>query len=244
MTSKDLISSLGKSKASEILLALLEQKSMSFTELMKITEGNPRTLSDRIKELSEYNIISAQKDTAFPFKETIKLTEEGIELAKRIKIAYANSEGVISKRAEILLYMIGELGNEIKGTTKMEKLPFLLEKEFGVTLAYHYIPMEYGPYSIELLDEINLLQLKDYITIKEELVPVTENNETKEVERRVYCLTEKGKEKSQKISQQISEEIKISIQNIKRYNDMTLRELLNYVHTSYPEYKKNNKNCG
>lgn len=235
---KNLVSSLEKSKATQLIVALLEQESISFTKLMKLTDSNPRTLSDRIKELSQYNIISAHRDTKFPFTEAIKLTKEGQELAKRIKIAYVNSESRISKRAKILLHMLYELGGEVKGTTRMEKLPFLLEKEFGVNLAYHYIPMDYGPYSIELLDEINLLQKKGYIDVKEEIVPVTENGETKDVERRVYCLTNKGKEKNEKLTQELADETKNSVHKVRRYNEMPLRELLEYVHKKYPKYLK------
>jgi DNA-binding HxlR family transcriptional regulator/uncharacterized protein YwgA len=240
----ELASSLEKSKATQMIVALLDQqKSMSFTELMRIINANPRTLADRISELSQYKIISVEKEKSFPFKETITLTNEGLELAKRIKIAYVSIDSNISYRAKILLYMMHVLGGEIIGSTKMEKLPFLLEKEFDVKLGYHYNPMDYGPYSIELLNEINILQMKGYISVREEVVPIKEKGTTKAVERRTYCLTDKGKEKNNKMLQELNQNIRDSIEKIRKYNDMNLNDLLDYVHTKYPEYKKKSKNC-
>lgn len=243
-TNTELASSLEKSKATQIIVALLEeQKSMSFTELMRTINANPRTLADRITELSKYKIISVKKEKSFPFKETISLTEGGRELAKRIKIAFVTVDSTISKRAKILLHMLHVLGGEIVGTTKMEKLPFLLEKEFSVQLGYNYCPMDYGPYSIELLNEINILQTNGYISIYDELVPIKEKGTSKTVERRTYCLTEKGREKTKKIFNELDQKTRDSVEKIRHYNDMSLSELLDYVHTKYPEYKKNSKNC-
>ncbi|MEM0466705.1 MAG: winged helix-turn-helix transcriptional regulator [Candidatus Thermoplasmatota archaeon] len=244
MANRGLASSLEKSKATQMIVALLDwKKSMSFTELMREINANPRTLADRIDELSQYKIISVEKEKSFPFKETISLTDKGRELAQRIKIAYMSIDSNISNRAKILLHMMYVLGGEIIGTTKLEKLPFLLEKEFEVNLGYHYDCMEYGPYSIELLNEINILQMKGYISIREELVPIKEKGTAKTVERRTYCLTEKGKEKNKKIIQELDQNIRNSIEKIRKYNNMNLNELLDYVHKKYPEYRKTNKNC-
>jgi DNA-binding HxlR family transcriptional regulator len=238
MVDNSIAASLEKSKAAQLVLALLGKESMSFSELMEATKANPRTLSDRIVELSQNNLISVEKDTKFPFKETITLTKRGEMIAQYLNRAYSTPSKGLSERAKILLYMIHEMGNIVKGTTRMEKLPFLLDNEFGVKLAYQYIAEAHGPYSIELLEEIKLLQDNGYLAVTEEIVPVDKNGETVQVERRDYCLTQKGIEKSKELTEGISNQIKTSVNELKKFNNMKLQVLLDYVHTKYPNYKK------
>ena len=240
MDKSKLASSFEKSKATQLIIALLGQESMSFSQLMEATKANPRTLSDRIKELDDNNIISVKKDNKFPFKETIKLTENGRRIANLIIPVYTNQPKGLSTRAKTLLYMIFKMGGCINGTTRMEKLPFLLEKELGVNLSYHYTAMPYGPYSTELLDELNLLRAQGLLSISEEVVPVKNSGETKAVERRNYYLTKEGKELCRKLSKDFSVKTQASIiKLVEKYGNMSLQDLLDYVHKEYPLYKKN-----
>jgi DNA-binding HxlR family transcriptional regulator len=243
MTRWKLVSNFEKSKATQMIVTLLDKNSMNFTELMRATKSNPRTLSDRIKDLSNNKIISVKKLPKFPFTETIELTEDGKEIAKRMKIVYSHSEKGISKRAKQLLYVIYEAGEKIVGTTRMEKLPFILEKEFEMRFNYHYKPMNYGPYSIELLDEIDALQREGYIEISEEFVPVkTEDGSTKETERRSYILTKKGIELGKNLKSKVPPIEQKTLNFIKKYNQLSLNSLLDFVHGKYPTYKKDIKN--
>jgi DNA-binding HxlR family transcriptional regulator len=237
------ISSLEKSKATQIMVSLLNQGSMSFTQLISYTGGSPRTLIDRIDELSKNKLITVKKETKFPFREEIELTAKGTEIAKLLRSAYKLSEKGLSRNEKILLFMMYRLGNIIKGTTRIEKLPFILKHELGVDLKYHYIPMEYGPYSVELLEEIGLLENKGYITIQSNIVTVKDKDEEKEVERRMYCLTSKGLKKAQEVSKKISAEIQEAINKLDNYNKMPLSDLLDFVHKKYPEYRKRSNNC-
>ena len=99
--------------------------------------------------------------------------------------------------------------------------------------------MPYGPYSTELLDEINLLREKEMLLINEEVVPVKRSGEVTAVERRNYVLTKKGREKCKEITKDIPEKTQISISKLKElYSTMALQELLDYVHNKYPSYQK------
>jgi len=239
MSSWDLVSSFEKSKATNLIITLLDKKSMNFTELMKSTKSNPRTLSDRIKDLAKAKVISVEKLQNFPFTETIQLTKKGVEIAKRMKRVYSHSENSISERAKKLLYIINEAGGSIIGTTRMEKLPFLLEKKYDIQFDYHYNPMTYGPYSIELLDDIELLSNNGYLQIIEEFVPVkTDDGSLKETARRSYVLTKKGEEKSKRIKGDILPKIETALDFIHTYNRIALKSLLDYVHKKYPNYQK------
>jgi len=78
-----------RAKALQILLTLDDKKPMSFNELQKVVGGSPRTLIDRLDELSAQNIVYVGTNKKFPFRNEIILMNEG----KRIKKLLKNIEG-------------------------------------------------------------------------------------------------------------------------------------------------------
>jgi uncharacterized protein YwgA len=122
----------------------------------------------------------------------------------------------------LLLKLIG-MAEEINGATRLQKLVFSAE-HYGrniqtPTFNYSFIRWHYGPYSDEVKKDIDFLHENDFIDI---------NNNT-------YVLTEKG-EKAILVANHYFKESKIDevLQAVlKRYEDMTLEDLLKRVYKTY-----------
>jgi uncharacterized protein YwgA len=155
-----------------------------------------------------------------------------------------------------LLYAKGASGraNEpIRGTTRLEKLVFLAQKEGGIPELYDFEPYDYGPWSSDIEDDMEALSNTGLVEIDEEPLLVTieesdsayRNNQCEQREEsdvrmptslKVYRLSEKGSKAAQGLWKNIDSETKKKIEDIKRrYNDVPLTDLLRLVYTVYPE---------
>ena len=86
------------------------------------------------------------------------------------------------------------MGGKVEGSTKVEKLPFLLEKDLGIKVndLLNYFPYLYGPYSSKDMHVIYRLAYFKLITIEEKVLGV--GNEDKIHHERVYELTSEDEE--------------------------------------------------
>ncbi|MHA1363288.1 MAG: hypothetical protein ACTSP1_12280 [Candidatus Freyarchaeota archaeon] len=157
----------------------------------------------------------------------------------------------------VLLYAPGakgEMGEKIRGITKLEKLIYLLWKEGGFDKYFkedfEFEAYKYGPYSVEIYDSIEALKeagllktetrkYKSYVEIADatacvEQIGEADFEEDKTVE--VYSLTEDGKKIGKMLFDSLSEEEKKNLIKIKTiYNSMPLTNLLRQIYTKYPE---------
>lgn len=172
------------------------------------------------------------------------------------------------------LYSEGKtcLCNEaIWGRTRIEKMMFIFEKELAKgffhdkdVLLPEFIPYLYGPYSIEVLDDLNFFIDTDFVEEIETSVPiydeatriqnyaewedsdlwedsnVVDSNNKYEMS---YKLTERGlKYVKEKIWSELTDNQKSVIIRLKtQINNMLLDDLLSYVYRKYPEYAKESK---
>jgi len=157
----------------------------------------------------------------------------------------------------------GKVGEEIRGITRLEKLLFLLEKEtaFGEYLRkdYKFEPYHYGPYSVEVFDQIEALEdaglvetttveakhsVETYDALQIELDVIvddtsldTARQETKKLS--IYKLTEKGMKVGKALFDSLSEDEKRKLNEVKtKFNSISLQRLLRYIYTKYPEAAK------
>ena len=149
----------------------------------------------------------------------------------------------------------GEPGEAIRGITRLEKLVFLVLKEGGlesrIDTPFEYKPYDYGPYSTQVLKEIETLTTVNLIEI--EKVPLRSIKEVidgqaarlgtggdGEFERvlEVYRITQRGLRIWEGVVRgKLSREDIETISNIKReYNSMDLDQLLRTVYEKFPEY--------
>ncbi|MDO5574941.1 MAG: hypothetical protein Q4G60_13290 [bacterium] len=161
-----------------------------------------------------------------------------------------------------------EINEPIWGRTRLEKMMFIFEKELAEGF-YHnvdvalpeFIPYLYGPYSMELLDDLTLFIALQFINETETSVAITgetasiqdtiqnENDdlwdevseENPSQYEKSYSLSEIGLEYTeQRVWSELTDIQKSVIIRLKtQINNMLLDDLLNYVYNKYPEYAEN-----
>jgi len=130
----------------------------------------------------------------------------------------------------------------VESRVRVMKLIFLAQKEAGDTVKkivgmeepYKFEPYLHGPFSKQVLDDLDSLQREGLIEIKVEIIELF-------VKVYKYKLTEEGEAKVAEILRNIrstastEEALKRLEKVVSRYATKPLRELLKYVYRTYPE---------
>ena len=110
--------------------------------------------------------------------------------------------------------------------TRLQKVTFLVVKEFGLDLGYKFVPYYFGPFSKDLQDDIYRLRNRGLVKVEEEPV---EDPFTGAVIglKKTYMLSENAPkvELEGKLRAFLTEKLTVS-----------LEDLLRYVYTNYPDY--------
>lgn len=237
------LSDITKARGLEILLALREG-AKNFSELANRIGGSYSTTKERTDELNKLGIIKRRKSNKFPFEDTFELTLKGYMLAKLVEDL---RERAMEKREEKTpVIRVGEdwilaalyaLGGKIKGKTRLQKLFFLAKEEFGAEHPYKFSKSSYGPFCKEIETDIEELERKGFIIAErvffDPIVPTEEG-----LVRVDYALTNTGKIIAKKELDKLPSEAKDALLSLKRYQQMSLDNLVKYVHSRYPEYQK------
>lgn len=159
----------------------------------------------------------------------------------------------------VLLYAPGATGRSpepIKGTTRLQKLLFLLWKEgaFYEELPdlYNFKAYDFGPCMDDLYDDLDFAVDIDLIRITE--VPSGNEYENADEDaflrdfgfrlvprnsRRDFALTESGLEAGKALYDALDNERRNRLEQIKRrFNGMPFFDLLRYVYRKYPTFAK------
>lgn len=125
--------------------------------------------------------------------------------------------------------------HKIDGRTRLQKLVFLAQKEASSELPseYTFIPYDYGPFSANLLHEIEDLDEKGYV--QENKVPGVNGMKYQ------YKLTEEGAEyvdeHFEELDDSDAEAISETADFIEgMYSDTPISRLLEHVYNNYPKY--------
>jgi hypothetical protein len=162
----------------------------------------------------------------------------------------------------MLLYARGssdKLGEPVTGVTRLNKLLFLLEKEADETYkGFEFIPYKMGPYSSQInpvlefltnfpspqapLVELKVGSVKSGTNVEQtHYIDELASSEDKSAELDKYntatfSLTDQGAKLAEEIWRAAPAELKQSIEKVKRkYTSLTLKDLLRYVYSAYPE---------
>ena len=148
----------------------------------------------------------------------------------------------------------GKVGEEIRGITRLEKLIFLLLKEAGFESRtkgeLSYEAYDYGPYSGELVDilealkgeglvQSQLVSLESFKEVADGLVVAASRNpdsspRPKGVE--IYGLSSKGRVIGKAVFGELNSRERDAVIDIKkRFNQVSLNELLRYIYVRYPK---------
>jgi len=159
----------------------------------------------------------------------------------------------------VLLYSPGEetVAEPIDGITRLQKLYFLLKKGEGpetlVQLArdYSFKPYKMGPFSEDILHDIDELIAADMIQTEKLTYHLTDDNDFNYEERSNYeeytdeqkivskrfKLTEKGEKIGKELWDKLEKEQQQSLIEFKSFfNSLSLRQLLVFVYDNFPEY--------
>lgn len=146
-------------------------------------------------------------------------------------------------RMDLLLMLLladgqsGRINEPIEGNTRLQKELFLSQKklrEFGVERPYSFRPYHYGPYSKEIYNDIDWLKRKGIIEES------STYNQFGGIVRKL-ALTTRGIQKTKNMIKEraLHDQYKI-IKDVKRkFNDMSVVELVEFTHREYSDYAGN-----
>lgn len=209
-----------------------------------VGEQGTRVHDSLVKKLSGFERYYTEKIAALA---DLPSQERATSLMGRGKLP-------ISKRFHLLVLLLwsrgpaGQVNEAIRGLTKLMKLVFLLKMEGKspklVPDFYAFRPHRFGPFEQAVYKDIEALA--DHGILREQLpagtvVPEVKGVDLEEARKNAkYSLTEQG----QKYAEELVEQMKLAapdvldeIEHIKcTYGRLSLRELLHYVYTNYPQY--------
>ena len=197
------------------------------------------TIERALEELTREGYLYYQKTKAFPFNFVVTLTHKG----RKFAFDYCSPDyEKLGSGEMLLLLIIHAVGGQIKGTTKLEKLPFLLEHDFNVKLdeIFSYFPYFYGPYSRDVIKSVNTLAYCGFVSIEERIFP-SETDGDKERTIRAYTLTQKGLDFAENLFKKLPDEFQRRVVKLRPHAAKTTKELLRYVYSKYPEMGKYSK---
>lgn len=226
-----------RSKGLEILFALSEGPKF-VSDLQRSVGGSSTTVEERITELIHEGVIVEEKMGTAPFRRTLTLTEKGREVTDNLRRTNNLLSGQLpEKRYATLVGILTVLG-EVRSRTKLEKLVFLLQNEFGYVTAqpYAFSANKHGPYSKEMINDTEELQrlsiIEEETTTYEPYAP-----DGREVVQYTYRITPFAQGLSKIVYENLSADQRSKMAKLKKYNDMPLKQLLAYVHDKWPHLK-------
>ena len=222
-----------KSKGMEILLSLLSG-SKHIRELQTEIGGSASTLEMRIRELLKEGYIKEKELASWPFRKMLTLTEEGRKVAEILKqTGYLASSKEISveegrKKGRWILALLHVTGGTIEGSTRLQKMLFLLKREFEISeLPYNFLPFLHGPFSSEINYDALDLELAGLLNIGREILEPT-----------LYTLTQEGAKAAKEAYSKMPTDDKRAFLEVKKFNKMDLTKLINHIYTKYPKESK------
>lgn len=232
---------LSETKAIEILEAL-RNKSNNIRGIQKIVGGSLSTIIERVKSLQKANLI---QETEGPGK-FLELTKRGKSVIAVCK--WMDTPSLVSRKVEIaedeprkwILVLLHYLG-EIKGSTRLEKLLFLLKEKYGMVgkSFYKFEPYYFGPFSVQILEDVTMLRDMGLIEIENEVFEPRSQFSDAIFIRKAYRLTENGTAKAKEVFEYAlsrKPDIGKALFGLREYNSMPLSNLLNRIYTEYPQY--------
>jgi hypothetical protein len=141
--------------------------------------------------------------------------------------------------------------NRLQGITRLEKLLFLTDRETNVNAQVNepltFVAYNFGPYSKQVYEAVEILE-EASLLVEERQIDGQDLDSMEEAERvddatdyseRKFQLTSDGIALSEYLGKLYPEVIQ-SLTAIKdQYAGMSLRELIRYVYTKYPESAEN-----
>jgi uncharacterized protein YwgA len=158
-------------------------------------------------------------------------------MLKQLEETVEERPKTLSQREKWILALLHALGGKIKGSTRLQKLLFLLKQEFDVVgdRFYEFRALHFGPFSAEIIEDVRGLERAGLIDIEIEVFEPEELFEDG-VTRRTYKLSIGGEKIAFETFNKLPDKTKRALLSLRRFNEMALKELIGYVYSKYPEY--------
>lgn len=134
------------------------------------------------------------------------------------------------ERWQVLLLFLGtgKAANQELDPVRIMKGMFLLEKQGGLEKhSYNFEPYDYGPFSISLYSDLDLLEGKELI----ERLPRLGRNWS------YVRVTDEGRKLANSLEERAKpEELQLILKVHSEVLDKTFAELLRHIYEKYPEY--------
>lgn len=136
----------------------------------------------------------------------------------------------LEKREVLLLSFLKNCDSKVS-KTKLQKLVFLAQDEGNIGEFYNFKKYDYGPYSKEIIKDIEKLEDKDIVSISKSK---TFGGNIREK----YSIKNRG----DRILRNLEEDgkcetiINISDTTYEKYGKLSLREIINSIYDKHPEY--------
>lgn len=233
---------LAETKAADILYEL-EKGPKNVRGLQEALGGGFTTIEQRINTLESEGLIEEAKDQG-PGR-VVCLSERGKGVIGVLHWFETNPPDQISKaliegEGTWILVILRVLG-VVKGSTRLEKLLFLLKEKFKVVEgpSYEFKPYRFGPYSPKVLDDARNLQSAGLVAITEETFEVHDLSDFVYA-RKNYMITDKGSKVADALVESLSPDAKQALYKLKMYNSMSLQDLLDFVYQNFPQFSPPN----
>lgn len=124
------------------------------------------------------------------------------------------------------------LANEVRGRTRLQKEIYLCKEEKGAQIPYSFIPYSYGPFSIEIWNDLEELCVAG-LTAEEEMPFTLFGGETGT--QYIYRITDEGKRTvEKKIMPKVDQELIRKMEAvIRKYNKKDLTTILRNVYQHF-----------
>jgi len=135
----------------------------------------------------------------------------------------------LTRKDCLLLFVY--LAKEIRGRTRLQKEIYLCEEESGANIQYSFTPYDYGPFSIELWNDLEELCTGGFVWEGE--MPFVLEDRTGV--RYIYRVTDKGtKEVEGRILPRADKELVRKMkETIEKYNEKDLMSILRTVYRHF-----------
>lgn len=231
----------------DVLCALLSG-AKGVRELQRAVGGSNKDIYASIDRCKKAGLVEDEYLSGLEYGEKqcgtrlIQLTGEGRELAESWVASGYLRTPYLCKVRERWIIAILHLFGEVRGSTRMMKLLFLLKKESGFSKKklgafYRFRPWKYGPFSKGVVDDIEELRNDGFITIEHRRFALNEFDEDEKI-LHVYKLTKDGKGVAKEVVENLPDRSLQRLEMLRSFTDMPLKRLLKYVYASYPRFIK------
>lgn len=221
---------------------MLAKGSSNIKGIYEVVRGSMSTIQQKVNALIDAGLIHEIKESGRG--RFLALTARGkgiteilnwLEKPRGARTVTEPIENLPMKWIFLLLHTL----HEIKGSTRLEKLLFLLKEEFKVVTEpfYTFQPYMFGPFSAQVLEDAKTLWETGLVEIKDEIFEAKEFSDFAYI-RRTYRLTDEGRKEAERLFKELTNKpsVKQALFNMKAYNSMNLANLLDYVYKMYPQY--------